>query len=66
MHIPLNVLDKMPVRDRKYYILRHNQITEDSEKEHTHGQGITVDGESINSYAHMEQQNEMNAQKRVR
>lgn len=62
--IPFNILDKMPIRDRKFYIARHNTETEEANKKYTeHGKNM-VDGDSINSFAQMEQQNIMNAQKR--
>lgn len=30
--IPLNILDKMPVRDRKFYIHRYNKYMEEKER----------------------------------
>jgi hypothetical protein len=41
MHIPFDVLERMPVRDRKYYIMRHNKEVEE-EKQTMNHQG-TVD-----------------------
>lgn len=37
MHIPFNELYNMPIKDRKYYISRHNEIVEhenENRKEH--------------------------------
>lgn len=62
--IPFNILDKMPIRDRKFYISRHNQETEETNRKYTNQGKQTVEGESINSYANMEQQNMINAQNR--
>lgn len=63
--IPFDVLNKMPTRDRKFYILRHNKVTEeDNNRIMRRDSGNQVDGESINTYANLEQQNMLNAKKR--
>lgn len=59
--IPFDILDKMPIRDRKFYIAKHNGIVE---KENESQKGNTIDGEMINKYTDMSQLNEINARKR--
>lgn len=61
--IPFDVLNEMPVRDRKYYIMRHNSKLEE-ENATRNNEGSTNAGESINEYARLEQQNMINAAKR--
>lgn len=52
--IPFDILDKMPTRDRKYYIAKHNEIL-DGEKS-KHSKNDTVNGVMINKFTDMEQQ----------
>ena len=59
--IPFDILDKMPIRDRKFYIAKHNGIVE---KENESQKGNTIDGEMINKYTDMSQLNEINARNR--
>lgn len=59
--IPLDVLDRMPVRDRKFYIAKHNGIVDDENRKN---KGNVIDGELINTYADLYQSNEYNAKKR--
>lgn len=55
----------MPTRDRKFYILRHNKVTEEENNRiMRRDSGNQVDGENINTYANLEQQNMLNAKKR--
>ena len=60
--IPFDVLEKMPIRDRKFYIAKHNGIIE---KENEKEKGNTVDGEMINKYTDMSQLNDINSKKRM-
>ena len=60
--IPFDVLEKMPIRDRKFYIAKHNGIIE---KENEKEKGNTVDGEMINKYTDMSQLNDINAKKKM-
>lgn len=46
--IPFDTLERMPVRDRKYYINRHNKITEEENNKHKHTNTIT--GDMINAF----------------
>jgi len=61
--IPFDVLNEMPIRDRKYYITRHNTKIEE-ENAMRNGNGTTNAGENINTYASLEQQNIINSRKR--
>lgn len=52
----------MPIRDRKFYIAKHNGIVE---KENEKENGSTIDGEMINKYTDMSQLNDINSKKRM-
>lgn len=52
----------MPVRDRKFYIAKHNGIVE---KENEEERGKSIDGEMINKYTDMSQLSDINAKKRM-
>ena len=56
--IPFDILDRMPVRDRKYYIAKHNGEVERENKESDGGPEIS--DESINTYANLAQLNKSN------
>jgi len=58
--IPFDVLDRMPVRDRKFYIAKHNGITEEENSKNKNEN--TINGELINTYANIHQLNEKNRQ----
>lgn len=58
--IPFDVLDRMPVRDRKFYIAKHNGITEEENSKNKNEN--TINGELINTYANLHQLNEKNRQ----
>lgn len=62
--IPFDVLDKMPMRDRKFYISRHNTVTDEENRKYTQKGKSIVGGDSINEFANMEQQNIENAKNR--
>ena len=64
MGIPFDVLNEMPIRDRKYYIMRHNMETSEDNARKNGTNNSLNDGESINTYAGLEQSNILNAQKR--
>jgi len=52
----------MPVRDRKFYILKHNEYTErENAKYHTNN---SINGEAINAYTDIEQQKIENSKNR--
>lgn len=56
--IPFNILDKMPIRDRKYYIMRHNEVIENEKKRANNSKEIS--GEMINKFTDMSQMKERN------
>ena len=58
--IPFDVLDRMPVRDRKFYIAKHNGISEEENSKNKNEN--TINGELINTYANLHQLNEKNRQ----
>lgn len=62
--IPLSVLDKMPVRDRRAYIFIHNKKTEEENNEINNKDTNVINGEMINKYTDIEQQNIKNMAKR--
>ena len=47
--IPFDILDRMPTRDRKFYIAKHNGIMVDETKKDT----SKVNGEMINKFTDM-------------
>ena len=58
--IPFDVLDRMPVRDRKFYIAKHKGITEEENNKNRNEN--TINGELSNTYANLHQLNEKNRQ----
>ena len=53
---------KLPVHDRRYFIQRHNAEQEELRAEQERGDGTNFyDGDSINKYAALEQENAKNA-----
>lgn len=59
--IPFDELYRMPVRDRKFFIMKHNQEMEKRENMMNHnGKSRTIDNELINQYAKIEQLNSEN------
>ena len=59
--IPFDVLEKMTVRDRKFYITKHNLW---AENENNKGQNTHIEGEMLNKYTEMSQMNEKNLRMR--
>ena len=47
--IPFDILDKMPTRDRKFYIAKHNGVNEEENRRDT----SKVDCEMINKFTDM-------------
>ena len=63
--IPFDELLKMPVRDRKFYILKHNQDAEEERKEYEERQkGGSTKTEAIDAFTDIDQSNLKNAAKR--
>lgn len=50
--IPFDTLERMPVRDRKYYIMRHNKLTEEENAKNKHTN--TIGGDMINAFTDMD------------
>ena len=60
--IPFDILNKMPIRDRKFYIAKHNGSVEDEKRKE---QGDSrIDGEMINKFTDYSQLNDINSRNR--
>ena len=59
--IPFDILERMPIKDRKFYIAKHNGIVD---KEKRDKNGNSIGGEEINAYANLYQLNEKNASRK--
>ena len=58
MKLPMETVMKLPVQDRRYFIQKHNNEQEGiREKLEKKNGSKTYDGESINEYAKLEQEN---------
>lgn len=55
--IPFETIYSMPIQDRKYYIMKHNQEQEEYKSKNSSRNGTQISGESINQYASITQQN---------
>ena len=60
--IPMETIMAMPIQDRKFYIIKHNEAMQMEEKrlkdaERGNSHDSTISGEAINSYAYKEIQN---------
>jgi hypothetical protein len=65
IRIPLKELMNMPIRDRKFYILQHNEAENAARKEYEERQkGGSTKTEAIDAYTDIDQQNLKNATKR--
>lgn len=66
MNIPVETVMKLPIQDRRYFIQRHNEEQQGirAERERTSGNRV-VDGEAINEYAKLEQENIKNRKRGV-
>jgi len=63
--IPFDELLKMPTRDRKFYILKHNEATDAERQEYENLQkGGSTKTEAIDAYTDIDQQNLKNATSR--
>ena len=60
--IPFDILNKMPIRDRKFYIAKHNGIVEDEVRKERGDSRI--DGEMINKFTDYSQLSDVNSRKR--
>ena len=63
--IPFDELMRMPTRDRKFYILKHNEAAEEERREKEKKKnGGTAKTEAIDAFTDIDQQNLKNASKR--
>jgi hypothetical protein len=63
--IPFDELMKMPTRDRKFYILKHNEAAEEERREYEEKKnGGTAKTEAIDAFTDIDQQNLKNSAKR--
>lgn len=60
--IPFDILNKMPIRDRKFYIAKHNGIVEDEVRKERGDSRI--DGEMINKFTDYSQLSDINSKRR--
>ena len=64
MNLPMETVMRLPVQDRRYYIMKHNHEQEDRrERNERNGKSSVYDGSAINEYARMEQENIKNRTK---
>lgn len=66
--LPMETIMSMPIQDRKFYIIKHNEAMEMEEKrlkaaERGSSHDSTISGEALNAYAHREIQNNKNTPK---
>lgn len=66
--LPMDTVMSMPIQDRKFYILKHNEAVEMENKriqaaERGSSHESTISGEAVNAYAHREIQNNKNTPK---
>ena len=63
--IPFDELLKMPVRDRKFFILKHNEAAQEEREEYESRQkGGSTKTEAIDAFTDIDQQNLKNATNR--
>ncbi len=63
--IPFDELLRMPTRDRKFYILKHNEAVEEERREYENMQkGGSTRTEAIDAYTDIDQKNLKNAANR--
>ena len=61
IHIPMEELMKMPTRDRKFYIARHNEVVEKENAEYeAMNRGNSSRTEAIDKFTDIEQHAMMN------
>ena len=56
--LPMDTIMNMPIQDRKYYIMKHNADEEELRRdiEGDGGDSHTIEGESLNTYAKITQE----------
>ena len=53
--IPFNILDKMPVRDRKYYIHKYNEYMEERNRAMSGAMSNEITGEGLSDFTDQSQ-----------
>lgn len=61
----METLYKMPTMDRKFYIMKHNEIMNHGDTSHKSKDTRLVNGESINTYAKLEIERRQNEKRGV-
>ena len=65
MKIPLETVMRLPIQDRRYFIRKHNEEQEGIRRaREADSNRRTIDGESLNEYAKLEQENIKNRGRR--
>lgn len=65
MKIPMETVMKLPIQDRRYFIRKHNEEQQGIRDAYEKKSGSkTTDGEAINQYARLEQENRKNMKRR--
>lgn len=58
MKLPMETVMKLPIQDRRYFIQKHNEEQEGLRTRYERRNGNQIqDGEAINAYARLEQEN---------
>jgi len=58
MKLPMETVMKLPIQDRRYYIQKHNEEQQGIKASYERRSGNrTYDGEAINAFAKLEQEN---------
>ena len=61
MKLPMETVMRLPVQDRRYYIQKHNEEQEGIREAHERSSGgMKYEGEALNDFARLEQENIMN------
>lgn len=64
MKLPMETVMRLPVQDRRYYIQMHNEEQQGIKRDIDMRNGRSkVDGDSINEYARLEQENKKNRER---
>lgn len=64
MKLPMETVMRLPVQDRRYYIQKHNEEQQGIKRDIDMRSGRSkVDGDSINEYARLEQENKKNRER---
>jgi hypothetical protein len=65
MKLPMETVMKLPIQDRRYYIQKHNEEQQGVKSSLERRSGnMTYDGEALNEFARLEQENIKNMKRR--